>query len=178
MSTANDPISLLTADQIQHRVRELALDIERDYPSHEPLHLISVLKGGAVFFADLVRAMSQRVTMDSITLSSYGKSSTTSGKVRLLKDLDYGIEERHVVIVEDIVDTGRTLSYLLDILRARAPKSLRVVCLLNKPARRVVEVKLDYIGFTIEDRFVVGYGLDYQERFRNLPYIAVLGPGD
>jgi hypoxanthine phosphoribosyltransferase len=115
-----------------------------------------------------------RVTLDFIAVSSYQQSTRSSGEVRLLKDLDTGLEGRHVIIVEDIVDTGLTLTYLQDILRARSPKTLRTVCLLSKPSRRVVDVKVEYIGFTIEDRFVVGYGLDYGEKYRNLPYIAVL----
>ena len=133
-----------------------------------------MLKGGFIFMADLVRAMGPHVTLDFIAVSSYGKSTKSSGEVRLLKDLDTGLQGRHTIIVEDIVDTGLTLTYLQDILRARAPKTLRTACLLSKPSRRVVDVTVEYIGFTIEDRFVVGYGLDYAEKYRNLPYIAVL----
>jgi len=118
--------------------------------------------------------MAPRVTVDFIAVSSYAKSTKSSGEVRLLKDLDSGLEGRHVIIVEDIVDTGLTLTYLQDILRARAPKSLRTACLLSKPSRRQVDVTVDYIGFTIEDKFVVGYGLDYAEKYRNLSYIAIL----
>ena len=124
--------------------------------------------------SDLIRAMSARVTVDFIAVSSYAQSKKSSGEVRLLKDLDSGLEGRNVIIVEDIVDTGLTLTYLQDILRARAPKTLRTACLLSKPSRRVVNVTVDYIGFTIEDRFVVGYGLDYAEQYRNLAHIAVL----
>ena len=127
-----------------------------------------------MFMADLVRAMGPRVSLDFIAVSSYAKSTTTSGEVRMLKDLDSGLQGRHIVIVEDIVDTGLTLMYLQEILRARSPKTLRTACLLSKPSRRQVEVTVEYIGFTIEDRFVVGYGLDYAEQYRNLPYIAVL----
>jgi hypoxanthine phosphoribosyltransferase len=155
----------------------MAAEIEAAYPPGEQIHLVGVLKGGFVFMADLVRAMSVvpgRVTLDFIAVSSYQQSTRSSGEVRLLKDLDTGLEGRHVIIVEDIVDTGLTLTYLQDILRARSPKTLRTVCLLSKPSRRVVDVKVEYIGFTIEDRFVVGYGLDYGEKYRNLPYIAVL----
>ena len=166
--------ALLDGDAIQSRITELAAEIERDYPAGEEIHLVCVLKGGFVFMADLIRAMSPRVTLDFIAVSSYAKSTKSSGEVRLLKDLDSGLEGRHVIIVEDIVDTGLTLTYLQDILRARAPKSLRTVCLLSKPSRRQVDVSVDYIGFTIEDRFVVGYGLDYAEKYRNLSYIAVL----
>ena len=165
---------LLDAATIQNRVRELAGEIERDYPEGEEIHLVCVLKGGFMFMADLVRGMGPRVSLDFIAVSSYAKSTTTSGEVRMLKDLDSGLQGRHIVIVEDIVDTGLTLIYLQEILRARSPKTLRTACLLSKPSRRQVEVTVEYIGFTIEDRFVVGYGLDYAEQYRNLPYIAVL----
>jgi len=165
---------LLDAETIQARVRELAVEIESDYPDGEDIHLVGVLKGAFVFMADLVRAMTPRVSLDFIALSSYAKSTKSSGEVRLLKDLDFGLQGRHVIIVEDIVDTGLTLTYLQDILRARSPKTLRTACLLSKPSRRQVDVAVEYIGFTIEDRFVVGYGLDYAERYRNLSYIAVL----
>jgi hypoxanthine phosphoribosyltransferase len=159
---------------IQERVRTLAAEIERDYAADDEIHLVCVLKGGFMFMSDLVRAMRTPVTLDFIAVSSYAKSTKSSGEVRLLKDLDSGLEGRHVVIVEDIVDTGLTLKYLQDILRARSPKSLRTACLLSKPSRRVVDVTVDYVGFTIEDRFVVGYGLDFAEKYRNLPYIAEL----
>jgi hypoxanthine phosphoribosyltransferase len=165
---------LLDAEAIQARVRELAVEIESDYPDGEDIHLVGVLKGAFVFMADLVRAMTPRVSLDFIAVSSYVKSTKSSGEVRLLKDLDFGLQGRHVIIVEDIVDTGLTLTYLQDILRARSPKTLRTACLLSKPSRRQVDVAVEYIGFTIEDRFVVGYGLDYAERYRNLSYIAVL----
>ena len=165
---------LIDGEQIQARIREMAAEIERDYPPQQEIHVVGVLKGGFMFMADLVRAMSTRVTMDFIAVSSYATAQRSSGEVRLLKDLDSGLQGRHVVIVEDIVDTGLTLTYLQDILRARAPNSLRTACLLSKPSRRVVDVKVDYIGFTIEDHFVVGYGLDYAEKYRNLSYIAVL----
>ena len=165
---------LLDTEAIQARVRELAAEIERDYPGDEEIHLVCVLKGGFVFMADLVRHMGPRVTLDFIAVSSYAKGTKSSGEVRMLKDLDSGLEGRQVIIVEDIVDTGLTLTYLQDILRARSPKSLRTACLLSKPSRRQIDVKVDYIGFTIEDRFVVGYGLDYAEKYRNLGYIAVL----
>ena len=160
--------------QIQERIITLAAEIERDYPSDEEIHLVGVLKGGFVFMADLVRAMSVRVTLDFIAVSSYQQSTRSSGEVRLLKDVDARLEGRHVIIVEDIVDTGLTLTYLQDILRARSPKSLRTACLLSKPSRRLVDVKVEYTGFTIEDKFVIGYGLDFAEKFRNLPHIAVM----
>lgn len=165
---------LLTAEQIHGRIRELGAEIERDHPGGGEIHLVGVLKGGFMFMADLTRAMSARVTLDFIAVSSYQRSTRSSGEVRLLKDLDSGLEGRHVVIVEDIVDTGLTLTYLQDILRARSPKTLRSACLLSKPSRRQVDVKVEYIGFTIEDKFVVGYGLDYAEKYRNLTHIAVL----
>ena len=166
--------TLITAERIQERVREMGAEIEHDYPGEEPIHLVGVLKGGFMFMADLVRAMSARVTLDFIAVSSYATSTRSSGEVRMLKDLDTGLEGRHVIIVEDIVDTGLTLTYLQDILRARAPKSLRTACLLSKPSRRQVQVQVEYVGFTIDDHFVVGYGLDYAEKYRNLAHIAVL----
>jgi len=171
MATTN---VLISATEIQARIATLANEIERGYPDAESVHLVAILKGGFMFMADLVRAMSDRVTMDFMAVSSYGKGTTSSGQVRVLKDLDSNVEGRHVILVEDIVDTGLTLHYLQDLLKARAPKTLRTACLLSKPSRRKVDVKVDYIGFTIEDHFVVGYGLDYAERYRNLPHIAVL----
>lgn len=165
---------LLEADRIQRRIGDLAAEIERDYPPEDEIHLVGVLKGGFVFMADLIRAMSTRVTLDFIAVSSYQQGTRSTGEVRLLKDVDARLEGRHVIIVEDIVDTGLTLTYLQDILRARAPRTLRSACLLSKPSRRVVDVKVEYVGFTIEDRFVVGYGLDFAEKFRNLPHIAVM----
>jgi hypoxanthine phosphoribosyltransferase len=166
--------ALITEDRIQARIREMAAEMEAAYSGEDDIHFVCVLRGGFIFMADLVRAMGPRATMDFIAVSSYGNAKRSTGEVRLLKDLDTGIEGRDVIIVEDIVDTGLTLTYLQDILRARGPKSLRTACLLSKPARRQVEVSVEYIGFEIEDRFVVGYGLDYAERYRNLPYIAIL----
>jgi hypoxanthine phosphoribosyltransferase len=163
----------ITKEALQNRVAALAKEIRQDVPQDD-LHLICVLKGGVMFLADLVRSMEGRVSFDFMALSSYGGGTTSSGEVRLIKDLDYGLEGRHVIIVEDIVDTGLTLHYLQQVLRARNPKSLRTACLLSKPSRRKIDVKVEYIGFTIEDRFVVGYGLDYSEQYRNLPYIGVL----
>jgi len=166
--------TLIPAERIRERVREMAAEIERDYPPEVEIHLVGVLKGGFVFMADLIRGMSARVTLDFIAVSSYAQHTQSSGEVRLLKDLDSRLEGRHVIIVEDIVDTGLTLTYLQGILRARAPRSLRSACLLSKPSRRQVNVSVEYVGFTIEDRFVVGYGLDYAEKYRNLDYIAVI----
>ena len=168
------PEILLSEDQIQKRVAELARELRRDFP--EGLHLVAVLKGAFVFLSDLIRQIPGDLSLDFIAASSYAQGTTTSGEVRLLNDLDVAIDGRHVVIVEDIVDSGTTLRYLQEILRARNPRSLATACLLSKPARRQVDVKVDYIGFTIEDRFVVGYGLDYAGRFRNLRHIAVLDP--
>jgi hypoxanthine phosphoribosyltransferase len=165
--------TFIAAEQIHQRVRELAADIARDHP--DGVHLVCVLKGAFMFLADLARAIEGDVTLDFMALSSYGNSTRSSGQVQLLKDLGIGIEGRDVVIVEDIVDTGLTLTYLQDILRARAPRTLRTACLLSKPSRRQTEVTVDYVGFTIEDKFVVGYGLDFSEKHRNLPYIAVVG---
>jgi hypoxanthine phosphoribosyltransferase len=163
---------LLSEEQIQKRVAELAAEIRRDFP--DGLHLVAVLKGAFVFLSDLVRHMSGDVSLDFMAVSSYAKGTTSSGEVRLTKDLDTTLDGKDVIIVEDIVDTGLTLTYLQDILRARNPRVLRTACLLSKPSRRQVDVKVEYIGFTIEDRFVVGYGLDYAEQYRNLPNIAVL----
>src|SRR6266851_250113 len=166
---------LLSEAQIQKRVAELALDIRRDFP--DDLHVIAVLKGAFIFLSDLIRQMPGHVSLDFMAVSSYAKGTTSSGEVRLLKDLDTTLAGRNVIIVEDIVDTGLTLTYLQDILRARSPRQLRTACLLSKPSRRQVDVKVEYIGFAIEDRFVVGYGLDYAEQFRNLPHIAVVASG-
>ena len=164
--------TLLSAEQIQERVRGLAQEIRADHP--DGVHFVCVLKGAFVFLSDLARAMDGDVTLDFMAVSSYGSSTKSSGQVQVLKDLGAGIEGRDVVIVEDIVDTGLTLTYLQDILKARSPRTLRTACLLSKPSRRKVEVKVEYIGFTIEDKFVVGYGLDYAERYRHLPYIGLV----
>jgi hypoxanthine phosphoribosyltransferase len=163
---------LISARDIQQRVRQMAAQIHGDHPNG--VHLIAVLKGAFVFLSDLARAMPGHCSLDFMAVSSYGKATSSSGQVQLLKDLGAGIEDREVVIVEDIVDTGLTLTYLQDILRARAPRRLRTACLLSKPSRRKVEVRVEYVGFEIEDKFVVGYGLDYAEQYRNLPYIGVL----
>jgi hypoxanthine phosphoribosyltransferase len=168
------PPILLSADTIAERIRGLGAQLARDYADADDLHLICVLKGAFVFLADLVRTIDKATTIDFLAVSSYAKGTTSTGEVRLLKDLDVALDGRDVLIVEDIVDTGLTLHYLQDILRARRPKSLRTVCLLSKPSRRKVEVPVDYIGFTIDDRFVVGYGLDFNGRYRSLPYIGVL----
>ncbi len=166
---------LLTATELRDRVAELGRQLAVDYADRDPI-LIGVLKGSVVFLADLVREMDIPLAVDLMEVSSYGSGTETSGQVRILKDLKGSIEGRHVLVVEDIIDTGLTLNYLLRYLGDRAPASLRVACLLDKPARRLVDMEIDYRGFSIPDRFVVGYGLDYDERYRNLPYIGVLKP--
>ncbi len=171
------PDTMIARTQIETRVAELARMIRQDHGEGVPVHLVAVLKGAFMFLADLIRQIDGPVTCDFIAVSSYGSGTTSSGEVRLTKDLDRSLEGRHVVIVEDIVDTGLTLSYLQDILRAREPRSLKTACLLSKPSRRKVDVKVEYIGFSIEDRFVVGYGLDFDERYRNLSYIGVMPGG-
>lgn len=172
----NPPV-LIGAAELRARVETLAQEIRQDFGAGTPVHLVSVLKGAFIFLSDLVRTMEGPVTCDFIAVSSYGSGSTSSGEVRLTKDLDQSLEGKNVVIVEDIVDTGLTLAYLQQILIAREPRMLKTACLLSKPSRRKIDVRVDYIGFSIEDRFVVGYGLDYGERFRNLPYIGVFeGP--
>jgi hypoxanthine phosphoribosyltransferase len=150
----------------------MALEIRRDFP--DGLHLIAVLKGAFIFLSDLVRNVPGAVSLDFMSVSSYGKGRTSSGEVRVTKDLDTALDGRNVVIIEDIVDTGITLNYLHEILRARNPRTMRTACLLSKPSRRQVDVRVEYIGFSIEDRFVVGYGLDYAEEYRNLRDIAIL----
>jgi hypoxanthine phosphoribosyltransferase len=164
---------LISAEDIRARVQSLAQEIATDHP--DGVHLVCVLKGAFVFLSDLCRALPGNTSLDFMAVSSYGKSTKSSGQVQLIKDLDSDLEGRDVVIVEDIVDTGLTLTYLQDILRARSPRSLKTACLLSKPSRRKVDVKVEYIGFTIEDKFVVGYGLDYAEQYRNLPHIGVIG---
>ena len=164
---------LIAAADIHERVKQMAQEIHRDHP--DGVHLVCVLKGAFVFLSDLARQLPSTTSLDFMAVSSYGTSTKSSGQVQVLKDLDSSVDGRDVVIVEDIVDTGLTLTYLQDILRARSPRHLRTACLLSKPSRRKIDVKVEYIGFTIEDRFVVGYGLDYAEQYRNLPYIAVIG---
>jgi len=170
---------LLNAATIRKRVQELGALITRDYSGKNP-HLIGILKGASIFHADLVRAIDLVVSVDFIAVGSYGASTKSSGEVRILKDLDESVEGKDVLLVEDILDTGLTLSYLLQILESRGPRSLKVVALLNKPSRRVIEVPSHYIGFEIPDHFVVGYGLDFNQRYRNLPDITVLkvDPGE
>ncbi len=165
---------LLSREQIRVRIDELGREIARDYAGRD-LHLVGVLKGACTFLSDLCRSIDLELTLDYIAVSSYGAATKSSGEVRLVKDLDQGLAGRDLLVVEDIVDTGLTLNYLRNLLAAREPRSIKVATLLSKPSRRLVPVQVDYVGFTIEDRFVVGYGLDYNERHRNLPDIMVYG---
>ncbi len=164
---------LLDAQTIQKRIRELGTQITEDYRGKTP-HLIAILKGASIFHADLVRAIDLELSVDFIAVGSYGAFTESSGEVRILKDLDESLQGRPVLLVEDIVDTGLTLHYLLQNLRARNPESIKIVALLSKPSRRQIEVRVDYLGFEIPDDFVVGYGLDYDQRYRNLINIHVL----
>jgi hypoxanthine phosphoribosyltransferase len=166
---------LLSGEEVQARVGELGAQLAADYEGRDPV-LVSVLKGSIIFLADLVRAMPIPLAIDLMEVSSYGASTESSGQVRILKDLSTSIEGREVIVVEDIIDTGLTLNYLLRYLHDKGPASIRICCLLDKPARRLAPIEIDYRGFTIPDRFVIGYGLDYGERYRNLPYIGVLRP--
>jgi hypoxanthine phosphoribosyltransferase len=163
----------ITEEEIRARIKELGAEITRDYAGLNPL-LIGVLKGACFFLSDLLRAIDTRVSIEFMAISSYGSSTRTSGEVRIMKDLDVAIEGRHILVVEDIVDTGLTLSYLLANLASRGAASVKLAALLDKHERRQKEVKIDYLGFQIPDEFVVGYGLDFAERYRNLPFIGVL----
>ncbi|HET8776757.1 MAG TPA: hypoxanthine phosphoribosyltransferase [Candidatus Limnocylindria bacterium] len=166
---------LLDAQAITDRVAELGAEISSDFADRDPV-LVSVLKGSIIFLADLMRAMELSTSIDLMEVSSYGAGTESSGQVRIIKDLSNPIQGRHVIVVEDIIDTGLTLNYLLHYLADKRPASISIVCLLDKPARRLAEIPIDYVGFTIPDRFVIGYGLDFDERYRNLPYIGVLKP--
>ena len=166
-SAANDLPILLDADRIANRIREMAADISRDYRDRTP-HLVGVLKGAWVFMADLVRSISIHCTVDFLSIQSYGSGTVSSGEVKITKDLDVSIEGRDVLLVEDILDTGRTYSYLQEILGAHDPASLKLATLLDKHSRRILPVEADYVGFEIPDVFVVGYGLDFDQKYRNL----------
>ena len=166
---------LFSEEQLKHRVREIAQQITADYQGKE-IMLISVLRGSFVFMADLCRAIDLPCTVDFMAVSSYGSGTTSSGQVQITTDLSEDISDRHIIVVEDILDSGNTLSYLLKILENRHPASIRLCTLLDKPDRRVKPVEVHYSGFTIPDAFVVGYGLDYAEKYRNLPYIGILKP--
>ena len=164
---------LFSEEAIDARIRELGAQISRDYAGKE-LHLICVLKGSSFFTCELAKRITVPVYLDFMSVSSYGSETTSSGVVKIVKDLDSPLKGKDVIVVEDIVDTGHTLSYLMGMLKGREPASLRLCTLLDKPERRVAEVFVDYIGFTIPDKFIVGYGLDYDQKYRNLPYIGVV----
>jgi hypoxanthine phosphoribosyltransferase len=166
---------LLSEEQLRQRIAELGAQLAADYAGRTPI-LVSVLKGSIIFLADLIRSTPIPLSLDLMEVSSYGSGTETSGQVRILKDLSSSIEGRDVVVVEDIIDTGLTLNYLLRYLGERHPSSIRICCLLDKPARRLADIEIAYRGFTIPDRFVVGSGLDYDERYRNLPFVGVLRP--
>lgn len=170
------PEILISEDQIQQRVAELAAQISADYAGVDDLLLIGILKGAFIFLADLSRALTVPRSVDFLALSSYGKSGAVQGGLRLVMDLRESVEGKHVLLVEDIVDSGRTLEYILRLLGARRPASLKTCSLVRKPARTVVDVSIDYIGFEIPDAWVVGYGLDYKDQYRTLPYIGVIPP--
>ena len=164
---------LIPAEKIQARIAELAAQIDRDYPTG-PVYLVGVLKGAVMFMADLARALKTPARLEFVVIASYGKGKTSSGEARLIKDLDHPIEGFDVIVVEDIVDTGITLTYLMQVLRQRNPKTLRIASLLDKPSRRQRPVEVDYRGFEVPDQFLVGYGLDYSEDYRNLKDVCVL----
>ncbi len=164
---------LLSEEDVDKRIGELGAQISRDYAG-KTVHLVCVLKGAVFFMCELAKRITVPVTMDFMSASSYGSSTKSSGVVKIVKDLDEPLKDRHVLVVEDIVDSGRTLSYLIKMLGDREPASIKLCTLLDKPERRVTDVKVDYTGFEIPDEFVVGYGLDYDQRYRNLPYIGVV----
>lgn len=164
---------MISEDKVDEKIKELGEQISRDYAGKE-VHLVCVLKGGSFFMCELAKRITVPVTLDFMSVSSYGSSTKSSGVVKIVKDLDEPLKDKNVLVVEDIVDSGRTLSYLLEMLKDRGPESVRLCTLLDKPDRRVTDVYVDYTGFEIPDEFVVGYGLDYDQRYRNLPYIGVV----
>jgi hypoxanthine phosphoribosyltransferase len=164
---------LIPAEKIQARIAELGAEIDRDYPAG-PVYLVGILKGACIFLADLARAMKTPARIEFVGIASYGRGKTSSGEVKLTKDLDHSLEGQHVIVVEDIVDTGVTLTYLLQVFQQRKPKSLRIAAFLDKPERRQRPVKVDYVGFSVPDEFLVGYGLDYAEDYRNLRDVCVV----
>lgn len=166
---------LISTEELKQRIADMGKQISQDYADKEIL-MIGVLRGAVIFMADLARAIDIPVAIDFMAVSSYGSGTSSSGVVRILKDLDETVEGKHILVVEDIIDSGLTLNYLLDNIKSRKPASLRMCTLLNKPERRKVNVHIDYNGFTIPDHFVIGYGLDYAEKYRNLPFIGVLKP--
>lgn len=165
--------TLITEEEVDRRIEELGKQISADYAGKQ-VHLICILKGGVFFMCELAKRISIPVSLDFMSVSSYGDGSVSSGIVKIAKDLDESLEGKEVIIVEDIIDSGRTLSYLLEILKKRGPKSMSICTLLDKPERRERDVKVNYVGFVIPDEFVVGYGLDYAQKYRNLPYIGVI----
>ena len=172
-----DQISVLIPEEkVCERIREIAAQIDRDFGG-EQVHLIGILKGSVFFICELAKRLTVPVTIDFMQVSSYGDGTKSSGVVRISKDTDEGLVGKNTIVVEDIIDSGRTLSYLLKLLKERKPKSLKLCTLLDKPSRRVVDVDVDYVGFQIPDEFVVGFGLDYAQKYRNLPYIGVVKPG-
>lgn len=164
---------LLTEEEVDKRIQEIGEQISKDYAGKQ-VHLVCVLKGGSFFMCELAKRITVPVSLDFMSVSSYGSDTKSSGVVKIVKDLDESLKDKDVIVVEDIVDSGRTLSYLLEMLCDRGPASLRLCTLLDKPERRVIDVHVDYTGFNIPDEFVVGYGLDYDQRYRNLPYIGVV----
>lgn len=168
-----DKIRVLLSEEVDKKIEEIGKQISRDYEGRS-VHLICVLKGGIFFTCELAKRITVPVTLDFMSVSSYGAGTKSSGVVKIVKDLDEPLEGKDVLIVEDIIDSGRTLAYLIEILKKRGPKSLSLCTLLDKPERRVTDVKVDYAGFNIPDEFVVGYGLDYAQKYRNLPYIGVV----
>lgn len=164
---------LLTEEEVDKRIRELGEQISREYEGEE-VHLICVLRGSVFFTCELAKRITVPVSIDFLSASSYGSDTISSGVIKIVKDLEDPLMEKNVIVIEDIIDTGRTLSYLLKMLQERKPKSLRLCTLLDKPERRVAEVDVDYVGFQIPDEFVVGYGLDYAQKYRNLPYIGIV----
>ena len=173
----NTDIECITfsADEIRARVQELGAEITRDYSdAAETVYCVGILKGAAVFFTDLVRAIDHPVSFDFMIVSSYGDAAVSRGQVKILKDLDFSIDGKHIIIIEDIIDSGTTMHYLKQMLMGRQPKSIKICAFLSKPSRRVAPVEIDYLGYEVPDEFLVGYGLDYAEKYRNLPYIGVL----
>ncbi len=164
---------MISEEQVTMKIKELAEQISKDYEGNS-VHLICILKGSVFFCCDLAKRITVPVTLDFMSVSSYGNETVSSGRVRIAKDLDESIQGRHVLIVEDIIDSGRTLAHLMDLLSTRAPESINICTLLDKPDRRVTDVDVKYVGFEIPDEFVVGYGLDYQQGYRNLPYVGVI----
>lgn len=164
---------LVSEEEVDKRIKEVGEQISKDYEGQE-VHVICVLKGGVFFMCELAKRITVPLSMDFMSVSSYGNEKQSSGVVKIVKDLDEALEDKNVIIVEDIIDSGRTLSYLVEILKKRNPKSLKICTLLDKPESRVTDVKVDYVGFNIPDEFVVGYGLDFAQKYRNLPFIGVV----